>query len=114
MGDVRGMGGRKRASGLYRDVNRFAELYRPLADQLSPCAAFDALADDVMQRASIGRHCAYFINCDDIWMVERGRGARLLSKALNPLRIFGKTRRQQLERDLPFQTRIARQIDLTH
>src|SRR5262245_55414985 len=54
------------------------------------------------------------MNGDDVRMIERGYCARLLTETLDALGVFGETRRQQLERHLPFQPRVARQIDLTH
>src|SRR5262249_34382988 len=64
--------------------------------------------------ARFRRGLADFMNSDYVRMVECGYGARLLPEASDSFGVLSEMRRQQLERHLPFQPRIERQIDLAH
>ena len=64
---------------------------------------------EVQTRALLDR-----MNGDDVRMVERRDDACLAFEALAPLRIVGKRRRQDLDRDFASKPGIARAIDLAH
>jgi hypothetical protein len=48
----------------------------------------------------------------NVWMVERGEDFRFTLKAREPVRIRGKRRRQQFQRDIALEARVACAIDL--
>ena len=50
----------------------------------------------------------------DVWVIQGGGGARLLSEARNAGRIRRDVRAQHLERHLTVEHHIARQPDLAH
>lgn len=54
------------------------------------------------------------IQRQNVGMIERGRSLRLLLKAPHAIRIAGETGRQNLDRYVTVETRVARTIDLTH
>src|SRR5262249_37939877 len=84
------------------------------SDQPAQRAAFDEFGRDEMRAARFRNDFADLVNGNDVRMIERGGGARLLAEAMDALGIFGEMRRQQFERDLTAQPRVARQIHLAH
>ena len=54
------------------------------------------------------------VDGQDVRVVQRRRGARLLLEAAEPLGIGGERRREHLDRDLALEPRVARAIDLAH
>src|SRR6185369_4915972 len=54
------------------------------------------------------------VDRDDVRVVERGRRARLLLEALPAVRVGGELRREDLDRDLASEPRVARAVDLAH
>src|SRR5262245_39827818 len=61
--------------------------------------AFDELGGDIMALVKV----AHFVDRDDIRMIERGDGARLLFEPPNAVEVTGKDAGQQLECDSPVQ-----------
>ena len=57
---------------------------------------------------------ADFMNGDDVWMIKRGYGLRLLDEAAQALFVIGKLRGQKLQRNSAIEFRITGKIDLTH
>src|SRR5262245_44352843 len=112
--DPGGVRRRQRAGGLDRHFQRFGRLHSAVSDHLAERAAFDEFGRDEMYAARFLRGLADFMNSNDVRMIERGYGARLLPEASDSLGVLSEMRRQQLERHLPFQPRIERQIYLAH
>jgi hypothetical protein len=54
------------------------------------------------------------MNRDNVRMVERCRGPRLLLETRHSFRIRGKGRWQDLDRDVAMQTAVARPVHLPH
>ena len=78
-----------------------------------------ALGDPIGQRGAIDelhRQRALFepVNRGDVGMVQRGQELRLALEAGEAIGIRGKQFRQDLQRDVPVQPRIARAIHLAH
>lgn len=56
----------------------------------------------------------YRLDGDDVGMIERGGGARLLLEAAQSVGVRGEFGGQQLERDLPPQSRVAGEVNFSH
>jgi hypothetical protein len=54
------------------------------------------------------------IDRQDVGMIQRGRGVRLLLEAPQAISVSGEGRGQHLDRDIASKTGIARAIDLSH
>src|SRR6266852_448985 len=54
---------------------------------------------------------ANFVDCQNVWMIERGGSARFTSKTQNLFPVFGL--RQNFERNFPLQSGVLRQIDFS-
>ena len=52
--------------------------------------------------------------CQNIRVIQRSRGERLLLEASQPVRVQRKRLRQNLNRHIPFQTRVAGAVHLAH
>lgn len=61
-----------------------------------------------------GLDFAYVKDRDQIWMIERGRGSRLLLKAPHAFFVSGEICGKELEGDPPAQPRVAGKVDLAH
>ena len=57
---------------------------------------------------------ADLVDGDDVRMVERGGGARLLLEAAHASRLLGELRRQHFERHLAAELGVLRQVDFAH
>ena len=58
--------------------------------------------------------CADVMHDEDIWMIERARRAGLLLESLQSFFVIRVRRRQNLDRDIASQTRVARAINFAH
>jgi hypothetical protein len=54
------------------------------------------------------------MNRDDVRMVERCRGPRLLLETRHAFRVSGEGRGQDLDRDVPMETAVASPVHLPH
>ena len=82
----------------------------PPADALAQRLALEQLRDDV--RRAVSR--ADVEDREDVRMVERRGGARLLLEAAQPIGIGRERGGQDLDRDLASEPRVARAVDLAH
>src|SRR4030095_6302206 len=84
------------------------------SDKRAQREALDEFGGDEMHAPRFCRSLADLVNDDDVRVVERRSHASLLAEPPDALSVCGEARRQQLERDLPAQQRVARQVDLAH
>ena len=87
-----------------------ARRHRPLVEPRAQRLPFQQLRYD--ERRPIMR--ADVVDGDDAGSVEGGGGARLLLQPRHPIGIAREQRRQDLDRDVAVQPRIARLVDLAH
>src|SRR5262245_1291660 len=57
---------------------------------------------------------ADFVNGQDVWMIERRSRLRLLHEAAHTRGVFGKSNRQEFERDLAAELGVFGQINFAH
>ena len=88
----------------------FAHRQRPGTQPLAQCLTLQKLGDHV-GRAFV---LAKIVHRQNVRMIQRSRGLRLLLKAPQPLGIAGETHRQDLDRDLAVEASVAGAIDLAH
>src|SRR5262245_58024206 len=101
---------RKRRCYLNGDVERGYHRHLPFGQDLSQRKPFYELGGDEMRRVEI----ADLVYGDDVRMVERAGGSGFLFESEQPLIVFRALFEQQFESDLPFEPRVAGQIDLSH
>ena len=95
---------------LVADVEQLARRERPALHELTERLAIHELHGDVDGRV----RRTDLVDGDDVVVVEGGRGARLLLEAAAAIRISGELFRQDLDRHLAAQPRVARPVDLAH
>src|SRR5262249_55617155 len=107
--DALGVSNVQRVRGLHGDIDNFRRSQRT-AD--SPCngLSFDMLHDDEADAVAL----AYVVDGCNIRMVQRGGSLRFAGEPLHALWVRGKLAGQDLQRDGPIQSRVAREIDLSH
>src|SRR6266566_7406521 len=88
----------------------FAHRQRPGTQPLAQCLTLQKLGDHI-GRAFV---LAKIVHRQNVRMIQRSRGLRLLLKAPQPLGIAGETHRQDLDRDLAVEPRVPRTIYLAH
>src|SRR5262245_16754980 len=76
--------------------------------------ALDEFFGDEMQGAGFALYPADFVDSNNVRMIERGRGFRLLLESAHAVAIRCEFRRQQFERDMASERGILSQEDLTH
>src|SRR5258708_7632202 len=108
MNDACTMSGREGQAGLTGIVERLAA--RKPADKVPQRLALDIFADNVLQRALIGK-C---IDRKDVGLIESGGRKGFASQPFNVIGPAGEARSQELERDQTVQALFAGQIDLAH
>ena len=94
-----------------RTANPTASGPRPLEDLLE-IRAIDQLHDDVI--AARLRVDARVVDGHDVRVVERGRVARLAPESIHELRVFGKARAQDLDRDIAVEEFVMRKVHDRH
>src|SRR5581483_2071921 len=104
------VGGRKSANDLQRIVNRLAYGKRSAAQARPQGFTFKQFRDDVRRIVL----AANIKQRQNIRMVKRSRGSRLLLKAAQALWIAARARRQNLNGNFASQAWIARPVNLTH
>ena len=57
---------------------------------------------------------AKIVNGEDVWVIERRRGACFHLKPMKPIGVGGKGRREDFDRDIAAEARIAGAVDLAH
>ena len=102
--------GRQPTRHLRRRVQGLAHGHRPAIQRGAQRLPFEELGDE--ERAVIA--APDVVERQDVGMVERCRGPRLLLEALEPIGIGDRSGGQQLQRDVAPQPRVARAIDLAH
>ena len=100
----------QRVRDLMRNGQRVIERHRPTRQPLGEILAVHELHD---QRADA---VGFFepVNVGDVRMVERGERLRFAGEAPEPIRIGGEGFRQDLQRDVAIEPRVARAVDLAH
>ena len=83
---------------------------RPSRDELTQSRSLDELHRDPRNGAGL----ADLVDRDDVRVVQRRGGARLLLEAGEPVRVGRERLRQHLDRDFAAQPRIARLVHLSH
>jgi hypothetical protein len=99
---------------LLGDIERIGERNPPATrrsgNELLDCRAVNEFHDQRLRIAIV----LEAVQRRDIRMIQRGQQARLALESLNRLGVGSAGLRQNLERDLTFEFRIARAIDLAH
>ena len=97
----------ERLSDLPRDRQRFGD---GRASFLCQRLALDQFEHDCAQAVSF----LEAIDCADVWVIERRQRAGLAFKSGQPLGIADERIRQDLDRHVALQFRVARAVDLAH
>src|SRR5438552_13889361 len=95
----------------------FAHRQRPGTQPLAQCLTLQKLGDHIGRAfVLVGRAfvLAKIVHRQNVRMIQRSRGLRLLLKAPQPLGIAGETHRQDLDRDLAVEASVAGAIDLAY
>ena len=104
------MRGRQTAGDLARIVDRSTLCKRRPSHSLAHGLALEQLRDNI-GRAIVR---ADVMHDEDVRMIERARGAGLLLESLQSFFVIRVRRRQNLDRDIASQTRVARAINFAH
>src|SRR5688572_24071967 len=99
----------ERGADLDRYLERVPRLQSAARQRRSQCFALDQLAGDVVHAVRF----ADVVDGDDVRMIQRQHGTRLLEEAIYMLRITNKSRSQHLERHLASHL-VGGQVDLPH
>src|SRR5262245_23191401 len=97
-------------SNLAHNRQRLVERNRTLCDAIGERRTFDQLQDESPNTVDFFQS----INLGDVRMIERREELRLTVEACKAFRVEREQRRKHLDRDIAFQPRIARAIDLSH
>ena len=81
-----------------------------LLDEAVERPALDVLHDDEVELVGL----ADVVDADDVGMVQGGGGAALAVEPLQGADVLDLVRREDLQRDLPLQTRMLREVDRAH
>ena len=98
------------AGNLHRDLDRLLDRQRALLKFIAHGPAIEQLGDDVDLTAAGAR----VMNRENVWMRERGDRFSLSLEPRAPIRIGGKRRWQDFDRDVAVEARVPGAIDLTH
>ena len=98
----------QRAGDLRCDRDGLTNRQRPALEPLSQRFALDQFGDD--ERAAV--EITEVVDHQDVRMIERGNSAGLVVKPAQAIGVD--VARQQLERDIAFELRIVRLVDLAH
>src|SRR5262245_5733840 len=110
MNNARRMRLRQALRYLLQIAQQFSQLSLLAMDLFPQRRAFDILhRDEVLALKFIN-----FINVSDIWVIQRGRGLRLLYEATHSILASGDVGRQYFQRHATPEFRIFSQIDFTH
>ncbi len=90
------VGHRQSARDLNRDIERFGKPHLLDRHSLTERHAFDELHDDVAGAAFL----TYFMNGNDVGMIQSRRSLCLALEAADALSVGGESRREQLQCDL--------------
>ncbi len=104
------MRGRQTARNLQTIVERLADRQCPTAQTVAQGLAFKQFGDGVGRAITN----ADVEDCQNVGMVQRRGSEGFLLEAVQPLRLGGDSLRQNLDRYLPFEARVAGAIDLAH
>ncbi len=104
------VGGVERVGNLPRDGQRVAHGQRPFREAIGERHAVDELEH---QRGH-AIHVLETVDRADVGVIERRQYARFALEACEPLRVGGEDAREDLDRNVASQLRVARAIDFTH
>ena len=107
------MGRIQRISDLSRDGQGIIQLQWAAAKAIRQCVTVHEFHDDD-RHAGLALPRLQPINLRNVRMIQRREKARLSFESRQPLGVDGERRRQNLDRDLAAQPRIARSIHLAH
>ena len=100
----------QRRGYLRGDVEHFTDCHPRVGHVFSQSFAVDELRDDEVTPVDL----ANFIDRDDVGMIERRGGLRLLLESTQLVRIVVEGSWEQLERHFTVEFRVQSQIDFTH
>ena len=83
---------------------------RSLSDAIGECWAFDELHHERSDAIALFEA----VDLRDVWMVQRRKQLRFTVKACKPVRVGRERLRQDLDGNLPFQSRVGRLVYLAH
>jgi hypothetical protein len=108
-------------NALGSSIHGLARRKTALRDDLAPCLAFEQLEYDGRDRQSVagrGRvvdaKAADVVDREDVRVIERGRGQRLLLESPQPVRVRREVRRQHLDRDITPEPGVGGAVHLAH
>ena len=107
--DALGVSNVQRVRGLHGDIDNFRRCQRTAHSHCNGLS-FDMLHDDEADAVAL----ADVVDGGNIRMIQRGGSLRFAGEPLHPLRVRGELAGQDLQRDGPVQSRVAREIDLSH
>ena len=110
MDDARGMRRREPAGDLLRELEHAIDRHAAARDQLVERAAAHQLHDEEVDPVRV----IHFVDRDDVRVIERGCGARLLEKPIAPIAIARRARGDDLDGHDASQTRVDGAVDDTH
>jgi hypothetical protein len=110
MNDALLVRGFERLRDLLRDRQRFVERNGTACEALRKILAFDEFHHQGVQ----ARGLLEAVNRGDVRVIQRGEGLGLALEPREAVRIGGERVRQNLDRDVPIQSGIARTKDLSH
>ena len=99
----------QRVRGLHGDIDNLGRCHST-ADPRQKGLSFDVLHDDEGDAIAL----ADVVDGGHIRMVQRGCGLRFAREALHAVRVRRELSGQDFQRDGPVQSRIAREVDLSH
>ncbi len=102
--------GFERVGDLPGDRQHLVQRHRTPTDAIGKRRSIDELQHQRADAVAV----LQAVNRGDVGMVECGEDFRFALEARNPFRIAGKGRGQDLYRDIAFQQRVARSINLAH
>jgi hypothetical protein len=108
--DPRLVGGGQTVRDLNGEIEQLADGERAGQEQFMQRAAVDQFDGYVGNRS--GR--SHIVDSDDVGVRESRGGARLPFEALQPLRVGGELRGENLDGDVAAEARVARPMDLSH
>ena len=109
--DPRRVRGRERARDVHRVAQRLVHRQRPLREQAVERAALHVLHRDAVR--AVGR-LVDVVDGDDVRVIERRGGAGLADEARATFGVVERVAAQQLQRDGPGETGVARPVEHAH
>ena len=110
MNNSAGMGRSQSARNLDGNINRGIQFHSATRETVAKCDSFNVFGRDKSQAICV----AEFIDSENVGVIKRGHGVRLVFETPQATLISSEFRGQQFDRNLASEALILRQIDFTH